>query len=129
MAPLYIGLTTQTFSLIISPATQTFSPHSDSIRLAPRTNAPRWAFGILNFTLRERMTRSTIVVIAERVGVSPATVSRALNNLPGVSTEKRRRIIEVAEELQYHPNVIARSLQGQRTNIVAYVADVSNRPA
>ena len=68
-------------------------------------------------------------MIAERVGVSPATVSRALNNLPGVSTDKRNRIIAVAEELQYHPNVIARSLQGQRTNTVAYVADVSNRPA
>lgn len=75
------------------------------------------------------MSKRTIIEIAERVGVSPATVSRALNNVPGVSPEKRRQIVATAEELNYHPNAIARSLQGQRTNTVAYVADVSNRPA
>lgn len=75
------------------------------------------------------MSKRTIIEIAERVGVSPATVSRALNNVPGVSPDKRRQIAAVAAELNYHPNAIARSLQGQRTNTVAYVADVSNRPA
>lgn len=75
------------------------------------------------------MSKRTIIEIAERVGVSPATVSRALNNVPGVSPDKRRQIVAVAAELNYHPNAIARSLQGQRTNTVAYVADVSNRPA
>lgn len=74
------------------------------------------------------MVKRTIVAIAERVGVSPATVSRALNNLPGVSPDKRRQILAVATELDYHPNAIARSLQGQRTNTVAYVVDVRNRP-
>ena len=75
------------------------------------------------------MSKRTIIEIAERVGVSPATVSRALNNVPGVSADKRRQILAVAEELDYHPNAIARSLQGQRTNTVAYVADVGIRPA
>jgi LacI family transcriptional regulator len=72
------------------------------------------------------MAKRTIIEIAERVGVSPATVSRALNNVPGVSPDKRRRILAVAEELNYHPNAIARSLQGQRTNTLAYIADVSH---
>ncbi|MBK9944763.1 MAG: LacI family DNA-binding transcriptional regulator [Kouleothrix sp.] len=75
------------------------------------------------------MSKRTIIEIAERVGVSPATVSRALNNVPGVGPHKRSQILAVAAELNYHPNAIARSLQGQRTNTVAYVADVSNRPA
>lgn len=75
------------------------------------------------------MSKRTIIEIAGQVGVSPATVSRALNNLPGVSADKRRKILAVAEALDYHPNAIARSLQGQRTNTIAYVADVSNRPA
>jgi LacI family transcriptional regulator, galactose operon repressor len=73
------------------------------------------------------MSKNTIIEIARRVGVSPATVSRALNNVPGVSPDKRRRILAVAEELNYHPNVNARGLQGQRANVVAYVVDVSGR--
>jgi DNA-binding LacI/PurR family transcriptional regulator len=75
------------------------------------------------------MPKRTIIEIAERVGVSPASVSRALNNVPGVSPDKRRQIMEVAAELNYHPNAIARSLQGQRTNTLAYiyVADVPDR--
>lgn len=75
------------------------------------------------------MSKRTIIEIAERVGVSPASVSRALNNLPGVNPEKRQQIMAVAADLNYHPNAIARSLQGQRTNTVAYVADVGSRPA
>lgn len=39
------------------------------------------------------MSKRTIIEIAERVGVSPASVSRALNNLPGVSPEKRQQIL------------------------------------
>jgi LacI family transcriptional regulator len=75
------------------------------------------------------MTKSTITEIAERVGVSVATVSRALNNQPGVGERRRAEIRAVAAALNYHPNAIARSLQGQRTGTVAYVADVSTRPA
>jgi LacI family transcriptional regulator len=75
------------------------------------------------------MARRTIIEIAERVGVSTATVSRALNNVPGVSEEKRRQILAVARELDYYPNAIARSLQGQRTNTVCYTVDVSTRAA
>ena len=75
------------------------------------------------------MAKRTIIAIAERVGVSPATVSRALNNVPGVSADKRRQILAVAAELDYHPNVVARRLQGRRTNTVAYVVDVHNRPS
>jgi len=77
------------------------------------------------------MSKRTIIEIAERVGVSPASVSRALNNVPGVSPEKRRQILAVAEELNYHPNAIARSLQGRRINTLAYiyVADMPDRPA
>src|SRR5689334_19553370 len=75
---------------------------------------------------RQAMAKRTIIEIADRVGVSPATVSRALNNVPGVSPDKRRQILAVAEELNYHPNAIARSLQGQRTSTLAYVADVGD---
>jgi LacI family transcriptional regulator len=75
------------------------------------------------------MSKNTIIAIAEQAGVSPATVSRALNNQPGVGERKRREIVALAAKLNYTPNVIARSLQGKRTNTVAYVVDISNRPA
>lgn len=73
------------------------------------------------------MPKRTITAIAERVGVSVATVSRALNNQPGVSEDRRKEIVRIASEMKYFPNAIARSLQGQRTNTVAYLVEVGER--
>ncbi len=44
--------------------------------------------------------------IADRVGVSKATVSRALRGLPGHKKETREKILKVAEELGYEPHPI-----------------------
>ncbi len=41
--------------------------------------------------------------IAEKAGVSVGTVSRVLNNKDGVSDDVRRRVLEVAQELNYSP--------------------------
>lgn len=73
------------------------------------------------------MARRTIVEIAERLGVSTATVSRALNNTTGVSASRRQEVLDVAAELGYYPNASARRLQGQRANVLCYVVDVSTR--
>src|SRR5438067_3473715 len=59
--------------------------------------------------------------IAERLGVSVATVSRALNDKPGVAADLRRRVLELASELDFTPNMAARSLNGARTGAVAFV--------
>lgn len=48
--------------------------------------------------------------IAERCGVSIATVSRVLNNNPNVSAATRERILAVIDEEQYTPSALARSL-------------------
>jgi LacI family transcriptional regulator len=59
--------------------------------------------------------------IAERVGVSKMTVSAVLSggkSKIGVSAATRARILEAAEQLQYRPNALARSLRSRRTNIV-----------
>ena len=50
--------------------------------------------------------------IAERLGVSQASVSRALNDKPGVADNLRQRVLEVAAELNFTPNLVARSLVG-----------------
>ncbi len=54
--------------------------------------------------------RATIKMIAERAGVSIGTVDRVLHNRPYVKEEVRQRILEVMEEMDYHPNRMASAL-------------------
>ena len=64
---------------------------------------------------------STLRELADRLGVSVATVSRALNDKPGVGAETRQRVLELAQELQYQPNLAARSLATSRTQNVLFI--------
>ncbi len=69
----------------------------------------------------------TIKDIAEKAGVSYATVSRALNGRPDVNEETRSRIFELAKEMGYQPNAIARSLVKRKSQVLALIVpDVSN---
>lgn len=52
--------------------------------------------------------------IARELGVSVATVSRALKDSPRISQEKREAIKAFAEEHHFFPNVIAESLRNSR---------------
>ena len=74
------------------------------------------------------MARMRISDIAREAGVSPATVSRYLNNRPGAMTpETRARIAEVIERTGYRPNSAARSLRTDRTHQIGVIlADISN---
>ena len=65
--------------------------------------------------------RATIKDVAERAGVSIATVSRALNDKSDVSGETRERVLEVARAVGYTPDPAARSLAGQKTRLIAIV--------
>lgn len=68
-----------------------------------------------------------IADVAAAAGVSPALVSFALNDRPGVAADTRARILAVAEELGYRPNAAARSLRTGRTATVALlVRNLSN---
>ncbi len=72
---------------------------------------------------------ATLKDIAERVGVTPAVVSRLLrkDETLRVSEEKRQMILDVARELDYTPNLSARSLRLSRSNLIAMVVhDVVN---
>lgn len=53
--------------------------------------------------------------VARRCGVSVATVSKALNGLPDIGEETRRRICAVAAEMGYMTNSAARALKTKRT--------------
>ena len=57
-----------------------------------------------------RARRPTIKDVAARVGVSPMTVSRAINGQQGMRPETRAAIMAAIEALGYKPNAAARSL-------------------
>ena len=62
--------------------------------------------------------------IAKKAGVSISTVSYALNGSSKVTEETRTRIQAIAEELNYVPNMAARTLKRRQTNIIGvYLAD------
>ena len=65
--------------------------------------------------------RPTIDNIAKRAGVSTAAVSYALNGLPGVSEDTRKRILDMADEIGWRPNIAARSLSVSRAHAVGMV--------
>ncbi len=56
----------------------------------------------------------TIRDIAEAANVSRGTVDRALHNRPGVSLEVAERIIEIARQMNYEPDMTARVLANKR---------------
>jgi DNA-binding LacI/PurR family transcriptional regulator len=60
----------------------------------------------------------TLVDIARRAGVAPMTVSRVVNESGYVSAGVREKVMRAVEELNYHPNGLARSLKRQRTHVV-----------
>lgn len=60
----------------------------------------------------------TIYDIASLAGVSASTVSRVLNNKPGVGNKKRAEIQALLEQYNFSPNETARGLVNQATRIV-----------
>lgn len=72
-------------------------------------------------------TRASIRAVASLAGVSPSTVSRALNSPELVNAETRRRVLECAERLGYQPNRAAQSLVlGRTRNVGLIVPDIAN---
>lgn len=76
------------------------------------------------------MTRISIKDIAQKVGVSNATVSLVLNGKQKegrISEEVTKKILKVAKELNYQPNSFARGLRMGRSNTIGLIlADISN---
>ena len=65
--------------------------------------------------------------VARHAGVGVGTASRVLNHEPGVSEEKRQRVLRAIEELGYRRNAIARSLKVNRTKTLGVVIpDIAN---
>ncbi|HVB04467.1 MAG TPA: LacI family DNA-binding transcriptional regulator [Chitinophagaceae bacterium] len=62
--------------------------------------------------------RTTIADIARQLNTTAATVSRALNNHPGISEETKKNVLKTAEKLNYNHNRIASSLRSGKTHVI-----------
>src|SRR6267378_4214056 len=68
----------------------------------------------------------TLKTIADHLGLTPGTVSAALNNSPAarsIPDHTKNRIIEAAQALNYRPNFFARTLRLKRTYTIGVIAE------
>jgi len=70
-------------------------------------------------------SRVTIKDVAKRAGVAIGTVSRVINDRPGVDADLRARVEQAIRELNYRPNARARSFVQNATPIISFIQ--SNR--
>jgi LacI family transcriptional regulator len=67
-----------------------------------------------------------IIDVATTAGVSPATVSRVLNQSATVTPKTKERVMLAIEKLGYHPNAAAKNLRSQRSmTICVIVPDIN----
>ncbi|HCM27032.1 MAG TPA: LacI family transcriptional regulator [Treponema sp.] len=68
----------------------------------------------------------TIKTIAQRAGVSTASVSKALNGYPDIGKGTRERILKISDQLGYTPNALARYLARQKGHAIGLlIPDIS----
>jgi LacI family transcriptional regulator len=77
---------------------------------------------------RRRSGRVTALDVARLAGVSRSAVSRTLTEGASVASDTRRRVLEAAEQLGYRPNLMARSLMTQRSQVVALLMGQLRNP-
>lgn len=68
----------------------------------------------------------TLKTIADHLGLTPGTVSAALNNSPAarsIPEHTKQRILAAARELDYRPNFFARTLRTRRTYTIGVIAE------
>ncbi|MEM7509898.1 MAG: LacI family DNA-binding transcriptional regulator [Bacteroidota bacterium] len=63
----------------------------------------------------------TLADIAKKLNISTATVSRALKNYPDISDETKKRVLALANELNYRPNSIAAGLRKRESKIIGVI--------
>ncbi len=71
----------------------------------------------------------TLKSVADAVGVSTASVSRALNDQPGVSDAVRQEILATAQRMGYIPDLSARGLAAAKTHTIAFIIPKTNLSA
>ncbi|MGG7517266.1 LacI family DNA-binding transcriptional regulator [Allorhizobium undicola] len=73
---------------------------------------------------RKTSSKITLTEVAQKVGVSPITVSRALNKPEKVSPHLRETILKAVEETGYVPDFAARALASRHSNLVGVLTSL-----
>ncbi|MFP4546767.1 MAG: LacI family DNA-binding transcriptional regulator [Fidelibacterota bacterium] len=63
----------------------------------------------------------TLADIAEKLGVSKVTISKALRDHSDISTETKKKVSEMVNEMGYTPNILARNLSAKKTRTIGLV--------
>jgi DNA-binding LacI/PurR family transcriptional regulator len=63
----------------------------------------------------------TLKDIAQQLGISISTVSRALRGMPEVNNETREAVMKLSREVDYEPNMLATSLLRRQSNLIGVV--------
>lgn len=66
--------------------------------------------------------------VAKLAGVSRATVSRVINRRGYLSQKTILKVEQAMESINYHPNVIARQMHSQRTNLIGIIVPTVGTP-
>lgn len=70
----------------------------------------------------------TLKDVAKEAGLTVGTVSRVLNNRGYISDNAREKVSNAMKKLNYHPNEVARSLQGKSTNTIGLIVPHIRHP-
>ena len=71
---------------------------------------------------------TTLSDIAERMGISVNTVSRALRNCSDIGASTKAAVKKIADEMGYQPNKVASFMRTKKSNIIAVVISSLSNP-
>lgn len=83
---------------------------------------------IMNKTILGGIYMVSSIDVAKKANVSQSTVSRVLNNPEKVNPKTRKKVLAVIKELNYRPNLIARSLVSKETRSITLISGPLHNP-
>jgi len=67
------------------------------------------------------MPKTTLKKLAAILGLSTATVSKALKNYPDINADTKKRVINLATSLNYQPNSMAQGLRNKESKLIGLI--------
>lgn len=78
-------------------------------------------------TPRASKKRLTVHDVAQHAGVSTGTVSRVINNVPGVGADVARRVRAAIDDLGWQPNIAAQNIRASTSRMIGFIfSDIRN---